>query len=227
MPPRRPSLWVEIALALGLITLTTIVLNAGVFWLIMKRAEEHRRTALAEALVEGIGAQLEALGADGRRPGEVLASYREASLAFDTLYVVRQDLTPVHVAEGAAPESLDAGLRAALYGRERFTEVDGAIWGLRAVEVTAPVTLRGERPCALRVRLPLASPTAFGSPSTFVLAYTASTGFAIAAFGFSLLRRRLIAPVAVVREGTRLRQKSCSTLAPPRTGIMTEASLGN
>jgi len=203
MPPRRPSLWVEIALALGLITLTTILLNAGVFWLIMKQAEEHRRTALAEALTSGIGAQLAASGADGPRPGEVLAGYRDASLAFDALYLVRQDLTPVHVAEGKPPDKLDDGLRAALYGRERHVAVEGAIWGLRAVEVTAPVVLRGERAVALRVRLPLASPTAFGSPSTFVLAYTASTGFAIAAFGFSLLRRRLIAPVAQVREGTR------------------------
>ena len=203
MPPRRPSLWVEIALALGLITLTTILLNAGVFWLIMKQAEEHRRTALAEALTSGIGAQLAASGADGPRPGQILASYRDASLAFDALYVVRQDLTPVHVAEGESPDSLDVGLRAALYGRERHTKIEGAIWGVRAVEVTAPVMLRGNRACALRVRLPLASPTAFGSPSTFVLAYTASTGFAIAAFGFSLLRRRLIAPVALVREGTR------------------------
>jgi len=203
MPPRRPSLWVEIALALGLITLTTIVLNAGVFWLIMKQAEEHRRTALAEALASGIGAQLTGAGTEGPRPAEILAGYRDASLAFDALYVVRQDLTPVHVAEGVPPDQLDVGLRAALYGRERHTRVEGAIWGLRAVEVTAPVVLRGGRTSALRVRLPLASPTAFGSPSTFVLAYTASTGFAIAAFGFSLLRRRLIAPVAQVREGTR------------------------
>ena len=59
MNRQSASLWVEIVLALTLITLVSIVLNAGVFWLILKRAEEERRTDLAVALVEGLVAQLE------------------------------------------------------------------------------------------------------------------------------------------------------------------------
>ena len=77
MKPSRASIWVEIVLALSLITLITIVLNAGVFWLILKRGEEERRTDLAVALVDGMAAQLAvaARGTDGKgalRPAEVL-----------------------------------------------------------------------------------------------------------------------------------------------------------
>ena len=49
-PRPRPGIGVEIALALGLVTLATIVLNAGVFWLLLKKTEETRRTDLALAL---------------------------------------------------------------------------------------------------------------------------------------------------------------------------------
>ena len=42
MNPRRRGLWVEVALALALLTLATILLNAGVFWLLLKKTEEQR-----------------------------------------------------------------------------------------------------------------------------------------------------------------------------------------
>ena len=206
--PRPASLWVEIVLALSLITLVTIVLNAGVFWLILKRAEEERRTDLAEALVDGLGAQLEAasrIGTAGPGPrlADILGAYADSSVSFDALYVVTADGRPVHVVEGTPPEVLDAGLRVALFGRERDVRVDGAMWGERAVEVTAPVAVRGTSAAALRVRIPIASPSVLGSPSVFTLAYTTSTGVLIAVFGFSLFRRRLLRPIADVREGTR------------------------
>jgi signal transduction histidine kinase len=207
MQPRRASLWVEIVLALSLITLVTIVLNAGVFWLILKRAEEARRTDLAETLVDGLVAQLgvaarESGAFGGPRPAEILEAYASSSISFDALYIVAADATPLQSVVGTPPDVLDSGLREALYGRNRTTRIDGSVWGDRAVEVTAPVLVRGGADAAIRVRLPLASPSVFGSPSAFTLAYTTSTGVLIALFGFSLFRRRLIRPIAEVREGT-------------------------
>ena len=202
----RASLWVEIVLALTLITLVSIVLNAGVFWLILKRAEEERRTDLATALVDGLVAQLEVAARDsgsGLRPAQILSAYSASSLAFDALYVVGSDAKPVHVVVGTPPAVADAGLRVALFGRKRDTRVLGSVWSDRAVEVTAPVTLRRGATAAIRVRMPLASPSVFGSPSGFTLAYTTSTGVLIAVFGFSLFRRRLLQPIAEIRAGTR------------------------
>lgn len=206
MDRRSASLWVEIVLALSLITLITIVLNAGVFWLILKQAEEERRTDLAEALVDGMVAQLEVAArgpSAGPRPGEILGAYASSSLALEALYVVGADTRPLHVVAGTPPTVPDGGLRVALFGQRRDIRVEGRVWGSRAVEVTAPVTLQGGTSAALRVRMPLASPSVFGSPSGFTVAYTTSTGVLIAVFGFSLFRRRLIRPIAEVREGTR------------------------
>jgi len=206
MDRRSASLWVEIVLALTLITLVTIVLNAGVFWLILKRAEEERRTHLAEALVDGMVAQLEVAARDastGPRPAEILGAYATSSIALEALYIVATDGRPLHVVAGEPPSVLDAGLRVALYGQKRDIRVDGAVWTDRSVEVTAPLRLKGGSPAALRVRMPLASPSVFGSPSAFTVTYTTSTGVLIAVFGFSLFRRRLIRPIAEVREGTR------------------------
>ncbi len=208
MNPSRASLWVEIVLALSLITLITIVLNAGVFWLILKRGEEERRTDLAVALVDGMVAQLEVAARDsldsgGMRPAEILEAYTGSSIPFDELYIVAADGRPIHVVEGAPPKVMDPSLRMALFGRKSDARIEGAVWGDRAVQVTAPVSVRGASAAAIRVRLPLAAPSVYGSPSGFTLAYTTSTGVLIAVFGFSLFRRRLIRPIAEVREGTR------------------------
>jgi len=208
MKPSRASLWVEIVLALSLITLITIVLNAGVFWLILKRGEEERRTDLAVALVDGMVAQLEVAARDsvssgGLRPAEILEAYTGSSISFDELYIVNSDARPIHVVAGSPPKVLDASLRMALFGRKSDARIEGVVWGDRAVQVTAPVSVRGASAAAIRVRLPLAAPSVYGSPSGFTLAYTTSTGVLIAVFSFSLFRRRLIRPIAEVREGTR------------------------
>lgn len=208
MKPSRASIWVEVVLALSLITIITIVLNAGVFWLILKRGEEERRTDLAVALIDGMAAQLEVAarsseGVGGLRPAEVLEAYTDSSIAFDELFIITANNRPVCVAAGSAPEVLDAGLRVALFGRKSDARVQGSVWGNRSVQVTAPVTVRGVSSAALRATLPLAAPSVYGSPSGFTLAYTTSTGVLIAVFGFSLFRRRLIRPIAAVREGTR------------------------
>ncbi len=203
MPVRRSSLWVEVALALAVITLTTILLNASVFWLILKRAEEERRTDLAEALVAGLVAQLEASGTGtGPRPIDILRAYGDSQLSLDELFVMDQSAAVLHSVKGRPPDTPDSSLRAALFGRESSTQLDGVLWGKRSVAVTAPVVLRGERPAALRVRIPLATPVAFGGPASFVLAYTGTTGVLLAIFGFVLLRQRLILPIAEIRRGT-------------------------
>ncbi|MEC7946631.1 MAG: ATP-binding protein, partial [Myxococcota bacterium] len=97
----------------------------------------------------------------------------------------------------------DAGLREALYGKEQHTAVDGLLWGRRWVVVTTPVAPQGRVAAALRVRMPLHLPLLPGGPAGFVLAYTIFSGSAIALFGFSLFRRRLILPIRRLQEGTR------------------------
>ncbi|NOY24736.1 MAG: hypothetical protein GXP62_02590 [Oligoflexia bacterium] len=57
--PRRSGLWAEVALALALITLATLVLSSGVFWMLIQRTEEDRRTDLALSLSTALTAQLE------------------------------------------------------------------------------------------------------------------------------------------------------------------------
>ena len=59
MADRRPGLWAEIALALALLSLATILLNAALFWLLGNRLELERRTdlALSAAKPEATGDQ--------------------------------------------------------------------------------------------------------------------------------------------------------------------------
>ena len=72
---RGPGLWSEIAGALALVTLAVLVLNAGVFWLVLEQTEVRRRTDLALSLSGAMAAQLSMAtgqGADGYR--QVLSS---------------------------------------------------------------------------------------------------------------------------------------------------------
>ena len=138
MNPRRRGLWVEVALALALLTLATILLNAGVFWLLLKKTEEQRRTDFALSLSAALTSQLEVEtvrqnGATGYK--KVLASYQGSGLEADELYVVDPSMTVLAGTVGDAPRTPDAGLRAALYGKEQHTAVDGLLWGRRWVVV--------------------------------------------------------------------------------------------
>ena len=194
------------ALALALLTLATILLNAGVFWLLLKKTEEQRRTDFALSLSAALTSQLEVEtvrqnGASGFK--KVLAAYQGSGLEVDELYVVDPSMTVLAGTVGEAPRTPDPGLRAALYGKEQHTTVEGLIWGRRWVVVTTPVAPRGRVAAALRVRMPLHLPLLPGGPAGFVLAYTVFSGSAIALFGFSLFRRRLIQPIRRLQEGTR------------------------
>jgi len=196
---------VEIALTLAIITLTTILLNAGVFWILLKESEARRRTDLALSLSTALAAQLD-IEARSRDPAQgyrrVLSAYRGGELDFDELYVVDAALDPLAHVVGQPPDTLDAGFRAALYGREQHSDIIGGLWSLRWVAVTTPVPPRGRPVAALRVRFPLRADVLPGGPAVFVLVYTGFSGLAIAVFGFSLFRRRLIAPIARLQSGT-------------------------
>ncbi len=203
--PRR-GLWVEVALALALLTLSTILLNAGVFWLLLKKTEEQRRTELALSLSAALASQLEVEAArDPERTGfkRVLAAYQGSGLDVDELYVVDPTLKVLAGVAGAPPATPDSGLRAALYGKEQHSGVEGALWGHRWVVVTTPVAPRGRVVAALRVRMSLQMPLVPGGPAGFVLAYTVLSGSLIALFGLSLFRRRLIDPILALQGGTR------------------------
>lgn len=203
-PPRRNGLWIEVALALALITLSTILLNAGVFWLLLKRAEEERRTDLVLSLSAALKTQLEVALDNEGEPGvrRVLSAYRDSGLETTELYVARPSLQLVASLAGEAPRTPDAGLRAALYAKKQHSDVEGVLWGLRWVSVTTPLAPHGQVEAALRVKMPLKAPGVPGGPAGFVLAYTAFSGLIIALFGFDLFRRRLIGPIAALRQGT-------------------------
>ncbi|MFT4977782.1 MAG: two-component system NtrC family sensor kinase [Myxococcota bacterium] len=202
--PRRNGLWVEIALALALITLSTILLNAGVFWLLLKRAEEERRTDLVLSLSAALKTQLEvALASEGEAGvRQVFSAYRNSGLEVAELYVVHPSLDTIASLAGEAPHTPDAGLRAALYAKQQYSDVEGTLWGLRWVSVTTPLAPYGRVEAALRVKMPLKAPGVPGGPAGFVLSYTAFSGLIIAFFGFDLFRRRLIGPIASLRAGT-------------------------
>ena len=205
--PVRPArgLWAEIALALSLITLSTILLNAGVFWLLLKRTEEARRTELVQSLSEALTVQLELAGREedsNASMKQVLSAYRGIELDFESLLVVDTSLNVVASVVGEPPPVADLGFRTALYGEMVHTEVTGTLWGLRWVSVTAPVQPYGRPTAALRVTMPLKAPGIPGRPGAFVLLYTVISGGLIALFGFDLFRRRLIRPVGSLKAST-------------------------
>jgi two-component system NtrC family sensor kinase len=201
---RRPGLWVEIALALSIITISTVLLNAGVFWLLLKHAEEERRTDLVLSLSEALSAQLEIAFSESQEQGvrRVLSAYRATGLDVDELYVVDPSMNTLASVAGEAPSVPDNGLRAALYGRSQYSETEGLLWGLRWVVVTTPIAPRGQPVAALRVKMPLKAPGVPGGPAGFVLAYTVLSGSIISLFGFDLFRRRLLSPIARLKGGT-------------------------
>ncbi len=204
--PRRAGLWSEVALALALITLATLVLNAGVFWLLLKRTEEERRTDLALALSAALTAQLEveASRADDRDAGyrRVLSAYQATNLDLDALYVAEPSMRTVASVRGQAPATPDTGLRAALYGSQQFIDITGPHWGARFVEVSSPIAPRGRPVAALRVSIPLKAPAVPGGVVGFAAVYVGGSFVLVSLFGFTLFRRSLIRPVQSLVQGT-------------------------
>ena len=186
------GLWGEIALALSLITIATILLNAGVFWLLLKSSDSGRRIELAQTLVETMATQLE-VEADREKDNhsyrKILKAYADGGPILEELYFVSPDGSVLVSVVGQGEAESDEGIRTALFGKKSHAEVDGSLWGERAVVATAPVAPQGNVVGAVRIRMPLTSPVVPGGMTGFVLAYTLSSGLAISVFGFSLFLR--------------------------------------
>jgi len=195
-----------VALALALITLATLVLNAGVFWLLLKRTEEERRTDLALSLSAALTAQLEVEAARGeaRDAGyrRVLSAYQGTALDVDELYVADAGMTTIAAVAGQAPAVPDIGLRSALYASQQFITILGVPWGARYVQVTSPVAPRGRPVAALRVSVPLKAPAVPGGVVGFALFYVGGSFGLVSLFGYTLFRRSLIQPVQSLVQGT-------------------------
>jgi signal transduction histidine kinase len=199
--PGRRGLWVEVALTLALITLTTILANAFLFWMLASEMELQRRTDLALSVGRTLRAQMEA-SPDTRRWKEVAKAFRTGGLEISDLWVVHSDLQPVLVLEGGPPHQPDPGLEAAMQ-RHEHVEVVGDAWrGRRSVVVTEPV-VQGNTVAALRVGLVLEGDGPAAPGLGLVLGFTLLTSTIVALSGYALLRRRLLAPLQRIQETTR------------------------
>jgi signal transduction histidine kinase len=199
---RRPGLWVEIALTLALLTLATLLLNAGVFILVFQDLEDDRRVDLAETMGSLLAAQVEAealRGEEARAYHRLMEAYQTKELPVSALYVIDTHGKVVASARGGA-DGLDAGARAAIFGKRANTE---EVPDPRRVVVTRPIAPKGPVVGALRVELPLGDGALPGGSLAFALAYASLSAVAIAGFGFSLFRRSLIQPIADLGEGAR------------------------
>ncbi len=199
----RPGLWAGIALNLALITLATILLNAGFLWMLYEGETVDRHTELTVATARTLRAQLEAFRGDGAAGWKrVIQAYRKADLPVEELWMVDSRLEVVGRATGAPPELPDAGLRQALYGRTAHVEMVGRFTGRPTVVVTEPVITGGAVVGALRLGMRWEGASFFGGRLSFLLFYTAFCGSVIAIFGYHLFRRRLLTPIQELQQAT-------------------------
>lgn len=205
MSKRRPGLWKEIAGALGLLTLAVLVLNAGVFWVVLEQSEVQRQSDLAMTLGDALEAQLGAAvrsGVDEEALREAVRALGETSLDFETLVFVDATMHPLESIVGEVPTTPDAGFRSALFAKETHLSLDGPIFGDRRVVVTVPVAGAGKAVGALRLAIPLRGPQVPGGALGFALVYAVACGGVIALFGWARLSRTLVAPVQRLKTGT-------------------------
>jgi two-component system NtrC family sensor kinase len=200
-----PRLWSQIAGALGLLTLAVLVLNAGVFWIVLEQGAVKRHTDLAWSLGGAMEAQLGAAvrsGADEDVLVDAVNAVGRTSLGLDTLVLMGPDLHPLVVVKGEAPKRMDVGLRAALLAKERHIEVDGSVFDSRRVVVTVPVVGAAKTVAILRIALPLDGPQIPGGPIGFTIFYVVACGGLIALFGWARLHRTMVVPIQRVQKGT-------------------------
>ena len=203
MASKRPGLWADVALALALITLASIVLNGGVFWVVGQQATVDRQTALGLSMARVLRAQLEAAGRDEESWKRIVTSYRRGGVEADALWVTDPSLKRVAGIAGQVPDTPDQGLRMALHMKEEHVDVVGRLAPSPVVAVTEPIVNAGAVVGALRVELSAAGAGLGGGRLGFLLVYTLITGGLVAAFGYAVLRQRLIDPVRTVRDATR------------------------
>ncbi len=193
------------ALTLALITLATLVLNAGLAWLLVRQVQHDDRIAVAEQLASYLAAALENEASQHPaepRYGQVLSGFRDPELDILELYVTDVSMSPLTTVRGKPPRTLDAGFREAFFGRQPHLAVRGRFSSSAHVEVTWPVAPVGPVIAALRLAMPLQGSSLLESQSGFLLGYTLFTGIIITLAGYVLLRRRLVVPVQILRAGT-------------------------
>ena len=200
-----PRLWSQIAGALGLLTLAVLVLNAGVFWILMEQNSVKRHSDLAWSLGGAMQAQLSAAirsGADVDSLVESIQALSRTDLDVDALILMGPDMNPIAVLQGEAPAKSDTGFRAALLGKEMHMFVEGSVFDSRRVVVTVPIAGAGKVVAALRIAMPLNGPKVPGGPVGFALLYVAACGSIITIFGWVRLKRALVVPIQRLQRGT-------------------------
>lgn len=187
-------------MALALLSLATILLNAALFWLLGNRLELERRTDLALSASRALRAQLETTDADGYAP--ILRAYGEGGLELTQLYIVDPSMTPIVSQQGEVPTVADAALREALYMKSESYQVKGSWTGTRSVIVTEPIVRGGKVHGALRLGVSLPGGGVISPGLGFVLGFTVLSATMVALFGYALFRRRLIQPVTQLQAAT-------------------------
>jgi len=194
-----------VALTLALVTLAALVLNAGLFWMLMRHSQQQDRIAIAEQLASYVAAALEAEVA--ANPGEphyrrTLGRFELKELDVVELYVVDQSLSSLASLRGKPPRTLDPGFRASFFARETDVRIEGRLSATPRVVVTWPVAPVGPVVASLRLVLPLSGSSVLESSPGFLLIYVLFTGLVITLAGYFLLRRRLVVPIQQLRDGT-------------------------
>ncbi len=200
-----PRLWSHIAGALGLLTLAVLVLNAGVFWIVVEQNAVKRQSDLAWSIGGAMEAQLGAALRSGAEEADLIESLKSlgnTDLGFETLVMVGPDLVPLATVHGRSPSKMDAGLRTAFFAKSRHMNVEGSAFEERRVVVTAPVVGAGKPIAALRIALPLDGPSVPGGPLGFAVLYVVACGAIIALFGWIRLHRSLVIPIQRLQQGT-------------------------
>ncbi|MFM2245458.1 MAG: hypothetical protein RL071_1532 [Pseudomonadota bacterium] len=170
---RAQLLW-----SVGAVSLLLAVGHAGLFWLVLKGAEEERRTeeALVAAALFSHGV---AVGRGQPDPARPLPGLRLPLADGVGALWVEPDAAP-------APASPPT--------------VTGALWGDRVVEVQRP--LGALSPGRVRVLIPLINPMLPVGPAPLALALTSLSTFFVGAAALAWLRARLLRPLDALRGHT-------------------------
>jgi len=202
---RRPALWADVALTLALVTLAALVLNAGLFWLIMRQAQQDGRVEMAEQLASYVAMALESearTSPDEPHYRQVLGRFEVQDLDVSELYLVDQGLQPLATVRGKPPCALDVGFRTAFFSRKSHVGIQDRLSARPLAVVTWPVSPVGPPVAALRVVMPLSGGSSLESRPVFLLVYLLSTGLVITLAGYVVLRRRLVVPIQQLMRGT-------------------------
>ncbi len=186
-PPARASLWVEIALSLGLLTVGVAVLDAGVFHIATRYVLGEATADLAESAGAVLAGELGATDEEGWK--RVVDGYRRAGIEAITVW------SP----EGERLAGADQGEADAVVLRTVATRESSLVELDDTVRVVAPVG-SGRPRAVVELRYPRArvERPAWG---VIVLHALFSAGI-IGVFGYFLFRRNVVDPIRRIGEAT-------------------------